>query len=57
VLICPNCGRHNPDDSRFCSGCATPLTPAPPQGEVRKTVTVLFTDVTGSTSLGERLDP
>ncbi len=26
-------------------------------GEVRKTVTVLFTDVTGSTSLGERLDP
>ena len=25
--------------------------------EVRKTVTVLFTDVTGSTALGERLDP
>src|ERR687891_593315 len=26
-------------------------------GEVRKTVTVLFCDVTGSTALGERLDP
>jgi class 3 adenylate cyclase len=26
-------------------------------GEVRKTVTVLFCDVTGSTSLGEQLDP
>jgi class 3 adenylate cyclase/tetratricopeptide (TPR) repeat protein len=26
-------------------------------GEARKTVTVVFTDVTGSTSLGERLDP
>jgi class 3 adenylate cyclase/tetratricopeptide (TPR) repeat protein len=26
-------------------------------GEVRKTVTVLFADVTGSTELGERLDP
>ena len=26
-------------------------------GEVRKTVTVLFCDITGSTSLGEQLDP
>jgi class 3 adenylate cyclase len=26
-------------------------------GEVRKTVTVLFPDITGSTSLGEHLDP
>ena len=25
--------------------------------EIRKTVTVLFADVTGSTALGERLDP
>ncbi|HCO04212.1 MAG TPA: hypothetical protein DIT48_12785, partial [Actinobacteria bacterium] len=25
--------------------------------EVRKTVTVVFTDVTGSTAMGERLDP
>ncbi|MGH2671452.1 MAG: hypothetical protein ACRDHC_00585 [Actinomycetota bacterium] len=25
--------------------------------EVRKTVTVLFADVTGSTALGEHLDP
>jgi predicted ATPase/class 3 adenylate cyclase len=28
-----------------------------PEHEVRKTVTVLFTDVAGSTELGERLDP
>ena len=28
-----------------------------PGGEVRKTVTVLFCDITGSTSLGEQLDP
>ena len=26
-------------------------------GEARKTVTIVFTDVTGSTSLGEQLDP
>jgi class 3 adenylate cyclase/tetratricopeptide (TPR) repeat protein len=37
--------------------CATPLAAAPPSREMRKTVTVVFTDVTGSTSLGERLDP
>ncbi len=28
-----------------------------PPREVRKTVTVVFTDVTGSTATGERLDP
>ena len=33
------------------------LAPAVPARETRKTVTVLFTDVTGSTALGERLDP
>jgi class 3 adenylate cyclase len=32
--------------------------PSPgPAGEVRKTVTVIFCDVTGSTALGDRLDP
>ena len=31
--------------------------PAGPAREARKTVTVLFADVTGSTALGERLDP
>jgi class 3 adenylate cyclase/tetratricopeptide (TPR) repeat protein len=31
--------------------------PAPGPREVRKVVTVLFTDVTGSTRLGEQLDP
>ncbi len=39
--------------------CAAPLGEAP-EGvprEVRKTVTVVFADVTGSTALGERLDP
>ncbi|MDQ4107527.1 MAG: hypothetical protein M3138_01810 [Actinomycetota bacterium] len=41
----------------FCSGCGTSLAaPARARGD-RKTVTVLFCDVAGSTSLGERLDP
>lgn len=30
---------------------------APPAEDVRKTVTLLFCDVSGSTALGEQLDP
>jgi class 3 adenylate cyclase/tetratricopeptide (TPR) repeat protein len=56
VLTCANCGRESPDDFAFCPGCAAPLAP-PDRQEVRKTVTVVFCDVTGSTAMGERLDP
>jgi class 3 adenylate cyclase/tetratricopeptide (TPR) repeat protein len=37
--------------------CAAALVEAEQPREVRKTVTVLFCDVAGSTALGERLDP
>jgi class 3 adenylate cyclase len=58
VLLCTSCGRQNPDDARFCAGCGTPLEAvAAPRREVRKTVTIVFSDVTGSTSMGEQLDP
>ena len=53
---CPACGRDNPEGLTFCGFCASPLT-ATEVREVRKTVTVLFSDITGSTSLGELLDP
>src|SRR5205085_10816346 len=42
---------------KFCSECGVSLTEMLPSREVRKTVTVVFADVTGSTALGERLDP
>ena len=56
---CPACGTQNPDVARFCMGCGGPLAGvAPtPSRDVRKVVTVGFADVTGSTGLGERLDP
>jgi class 3 adenylate cyclase/tetratricopeptide (TPR) repeat protein len=57
VKTCPNCGRENPDDARFCSNCATPLEDAPPAREERKVVTVLFCDLVGSTARAERMDP
>ena len=57
MLTCPSCGRESPDDFAFCPACSTPLAPAAPAREVRKTVTIVFCDVTGSTALGEQLDP
>ena len=54
---CPSCGREIVGDFAFCPHCGAPLAaPAPPR-EQRKTVTVLFCDVTGSTRLGESVDP
>jgi class 3 adenylate cyclase len=55
--MCVSCGRDNPEDARFCNGCGAALATAAPPREVRKTVTVLFCDVTGSTALGESTDP
>ncbi|MGH2540965.1 MAG: adenylate/guanylate cyclase domain-containing protein, partial [Actinomycetota bacterium] len=55
---CPSCGEENADRARFCQNCATPLGEgAAPAADVRKVVTIVFADVTGSTALGERLDP
>ena len=57
MLTCGNCGRQSPDDFAFCPACASPLAPPAAQHETRRTVTVVFCDVTGSTAMGERLDP
>jgi class 3 adenylate cyclase/tetratricopeptide (TPR) repeat protein len=57
VKVCPNCGEENSDRARFCQSCAQSLAEEIPGREVRKVVTVLFTDVTGSTAMGEQLDP
>ncbi len=56
MASCPACGRELPGEFPFCPFCAAPLS-APASREQRKTVTVLFCDVTGSTRLGEQLDP
>jgi class 3 adenylate cyclase/tetratricopeptide (TPR) repeat protein len=57
VLICGSCGRENPDGFSFCGFCTAQLAPTEPSKEVRKTVTLVFCDVTGSTAMGESLDP
>jgi class 3 adenylate cyclase/tetratricopeptide (TPR) repeat protein len=57
VTTCASCGTHNPDGFKFCGNCSASLTAAATTREQRKTVTIVFCDVTGSTSLGERTDP
>ena len=57
MLTCPNCGRESPEDFAFCPVCGAPLGGTQPSRETRKTVTVVFCDVSGSTALGERIDP
>ena len=47
----------SPEDFTFCPSCAEPLGGAAATREVRRTVSVVFCDVVGSTAIGERLDP
>jgi class 3 adenylate cyclase len=69
---CPSCGAELPQDARFCDSCGSPVggaatasspsaaatapSPAAPAG-VRKVVTIVFADLSGSTALEERMDP
>ena len=55
-MICASCGQENPEGFRFCGRCGASLTPDAQAG-VRKTVTVVFCDLVGSTRLGELSDP
>jgi class 3 adenylate cyclase/tetratricopeptide (TPR) repeat protein len=56
VQTCPSCGEENPDRFRLCGYCGSALVAQPAPQEVRKTVTVVFCDLKGSTELGHRLD-
>jgi class 3 adenylate cyclase/tetratricopeptide (TPR) repeat protein len=56
VLRCPDCGEENPERFRLCGYCGARLSRPVAAEEVRKTVTVVFCDLKGSTSLGEKLD-
>ena len=71
ALICAACGTQAPAGAKFCGSCgaglggvAAPAAPeqsipadgVAPDAEERRTVTVLFADLSGFTSISERLD-
>lgn len=59
MIKCPGCGEENPPKFRLCGYCGVALVAAPPAlpvRELRKTVTIIFSDLKGSTALTETLD-
>jgi class 3 adenylate cyclase/tetratricopeptide (TPR) repeat protein len=57
AVPCSACGTPNPAGARFCNTCGARLEAALAGHESRRTVTIVFVDVAGSTALGEQLDP
>ena len=59
-MRCTACGSEDPGGKRFCGDCgvllAAPLIDAPVEEE-RRHLTVLFSDLVGSTEIAARLDP
>ena len=61
-MKCPTCKTENTETSRFCSQCGQELgrpmqISTPPLKGERKFVTVLFSDLSGYTTMSEKLDP
>ncbi|MBV8394702.1 MAG: AAA family ATPase [Actinobacteria bacterium] len=54
MAACATCGADNREGARFCDRCGSAI--GEPRGQ-RKTVTVVFCDIVGSTALAESLDP
>ena len=60
--VCATCGVEASATARFCRGCGTALDgqlsakDGPVAAAVRKTVTVMFADLAGSTSFEEKVD-
>ena len=54
--VCTACGQENPISFRFCGSCGTAFPDPAPPNAVRKAVTIVFSDLMGSTTLGEQLD-
>ncbi|MCI0585172.1 MAG: guanylate cyclase, partial [Chloroflexi bacterium] len=57
TLTCPACGEPNPASARLCGMCGTAVLRDEAAGEVHRVVTIVTSDLKGSTALGERLDP
>ncbi len=65
-IDCPSCKYPNPPMARYCFSCGTPIQAQfsgstvqnfSSLNETRKNVTVIFADISGFTSLSEKMDP
>ncbi|HEU5199222.1 MAG TPA: adenylate/guanylate cyclase domain-containing protein, partial [Ktedonobacterales bacterium] len=68
-VTCPACGAANAPTAKYCNECGSLLSAAKPpaaaqipslaalETEERRIVTILFADMTGSTSIADRMDP
>ena len=61
---CPQCGETPGATARFCPNCGTPLGPRTGDSALsgsteseRRQLTIVFSDLVGSTALSQRLDP
>lgn len=57
AAACPRCQLPVAPGARFCASCGMALIDSSQVVEERKVATILFADITGSTALGEQLDP
>lgn len=60
-MICTNCQTENPDQAKFCGQCGAKIeivkTPQEMPYAERRQLTVLFSDLIGSTALSDTIDP
>ncbi len=57
MTTCANCGHESAAAFKFCPECGASVAEAAAPREVRKVVTIVFCDLTGSTALGDHTDP
>ena len=57
MIACPGCGKRAGSRFRYCSACGDPLPGSHERDAIRRFGTVVQSDLKGSTSLGEKLDP
>ena len=58
MLVCASCGHTNSEGAKFCEECGLSLATAPARtSRAAQDGDGLFCDVTGSTAMGESLDP
>src|SRR2546423_14326665 len=56
-MLCGRCGEENREGFAFCGSCGAALDGDEAGQQQRKTVTVVFCDLAGSTALGDSTDP